>query len=131
MDDERAETTSVAQLPICACRDECQFPELPRATGHHCPGCKLAIHALCGVHDDKAGLDDSNWCYQCWNSKSQNQKRPLKTVAQHQPRKKRASSRKKPLLMKCWKRQLATTNARHNVHVRQTQTLVHPHMQSS
>ena len=29
--------TSVAQLPICACRDKCQFPELPRATGHHCP----------------------------------------------------------------------------------------------
>jgi hypothetical protein len=29
MDDERADMTSVAQLPICACRDKYQFPELP------------------------------------------------------------------------------------------------------
>ena len=28
MDDERADMTSVAQLPICACRDKCQYPEL-------------------------------------------------------------------------------------------------------
>jgi hypothetical protein len=52
--------SSVAQLPNCACRNRCHFPELPRATGtgHHCPGCKLAIHAVCGIHDNKAGLNE-------------------------------------------------------------------------
>ena len=73
---------SVAQLPKCACRDRCKFPQLPRATGHHCPGCKLAIHAVCGIHDDKAGLDDSNWCYDCWEAKihqDQQEKRPTLT----------------------------------------------------
>jgi hypothetical protein len=71
--------SNVAQLPICACRDRCHFPELPRATGHHCPGCKLAIHAVCGIHDDKAGIEDSNWCYDCWDSKMQPKKQPRNT----------------------------------------------------
>ncbi len=73
---------SVAQLPKCACHDRCKFPQLPWATGHHCPGCKLAIHAVCGIHDDKAGLDDSNWCYDCWEAKihqDQQEKRPTLT----------------------------------------------------
>jgi hypothetical protein len=66
---KRKTNTSVAQLPNCACRDRCGFPDLPRATGHHCPGCKLAIHAVCGIHDETAGLDNSNWCYDCWESR--------------------------------------------------------------
>ena len=79
----------VAQLPNGACRERCQFPELPRATGHHCPGCKLAIHAVCGVHDEKGGLDDSTWCYDCWDSKMQDQKMPARkiSVPSRQPRK--------------------------------------------
>lgn len=60
--------------PKCACRERCQFPELPQATGHHCPGCKFAIHAVCGVHNEEAGLDDSNWCYTCWDSRTQQKK---------------------------------------------------------
>jgi hypothetical protein len=74
----------VAQLPKCACRERCQFPELPKATGHHCPGCKLAIHAACGIHDEKAGLDDSNWCYDCWDSKMQQEMPARRTSVVHQ-----------------------------------------------
>jgi hypothetical protein len=88
---------SVAQLPKCACRDRCGFPNLPRATGHHCPGCKLAIHAVCGIYDEKAGLDDSNWCHDCWESRMQKKMPPRKTspAVQQQQKKKGASSSKK------------------------------------
>ena len=90
----------VAQLPKCACRERCQFPELPKATGHHCPGCKLAIHAACGIHDEKAGLDDSNWCYDCWDSKMQQKMPARRTSVVHQQKKKGAmlTSTKKNLL---------------------------------
>jgi len=84
--------TNVAQLPICACRDKCKFPELPRASGHHCPGCKLAIHAVCGVLDDTAGLDDSNWCYECYDLKK-SKKRPPPT---HTPRTSATNDLKSP-----------------------------------
>jgi hypothetical protein len=66
----------VAQLPNCACRDRCQFPQLPRATGHHCPGCMVAIHAVCGILDETASLDASNWCFDCWDTKNQRKKPP-------------------------------------------------------
>lgn len=102
---KRATTTSTTslvmpsplndQLPKCACRDRCQFPELPRATGHHCPGCKVSIHAVCGVHDEGAGLDSSNWCYDCWDSNNQQKKRPSKTSAVNQQQKNRATSTSK------------------------------------
>jgi hypothetical protein len=85
--------SGVAQLPKCACRDRCQFPELPRATGHHCPGCKLAIHAVCGVHDDTAGLDDSNWCYDCWDTNKMKRKKSP-PIDVHQPQKKTRTTSK-------------------------------------
>ena len=81
----------------CCCGDLCNLKNQP-ADKHWCPGCKQAIHGICGIPDEtQESIAYMNWCHACHAAR----KMPALQVTEDNPPSSQeqttiASSKKKP-----------------------------------